>query len=479
MRHDIIGVVIDPVERRLAQHHAGHAADGEQEQEPEGPEHRRLELDRAAPHRRDPAEHLHPCGHRDHHGGQHEVALLRQAEADGVHVVRPDDEAQDPDRHHRIDHRQIAEDRLAREGGDDVADDAEARQDDDVDLGVAEEPQDVLVKDRVTAACRVEEGGAEVAVHQQHGDGAGEHRQAEQDQPGGDEDRPGEKRHLVQRHARRTHVEEGGDDVDRAEDRACPRDMDGKDRQVHRIAAFRGRQRRIEHPAHPRAGLPAAARGEERGDAERDARDIKPVAEVVQPRESHVRRADVQRHEVVAEAAEQCRDHHEEHHQHAVIGDHHVPQMAVGRAGLARIGDQPRPFLAHVLHAGVHQLEPHVDREADRDQPDEGCGDQVENPDVLVIGGHEPAREEAAAVMRTAVKGCVRHVFPPCAAAGSPLPFVPHEGSLGCNSAPGNDFERGDAKKCRSCAGAGGAHAKARADRAARAGSRDCPGLTS
>ena len=37
---------------------------------------------------------------------------------------------------------------------------------------MAEEPEEVLEQDRVAAAVRLEEGGAEVAVGQQHGDGA-------------------------------------------------------------------------------------------------------------------------------------------------------------------------------------------------------------------------------------------------------------------------------------------------------------------
>ena len=172
MRHHVVGVLVRPVDRRLGEHHAGHAADGEQEEEAQRPEHRRLELDRPAPHRRDPGEDLDARRHRDHHRRHHEVALLGQRHADRVHVVRPDHEAERRDGDHRIDHRQVAEDRLAREGRDHVADDAEARHDDDVDLGVAEEPEDVLVEHRVAAARGVEEGRPEVAVGQQHGDRA-------------------------------------------------------------------------------------------------------------------------------------------------------------------------------------------------------------------------------------------------------------------------------------------------------------------
>src|SRR3546814_7099871 len=79
-----------------------------------------------------------------------------------------------------------------------------ARQDHDVHFGVAEEPEEMLVEDGVAAAGRIIKGGAEVAVCQQHRDRRGEHRQREQQQEGGDEHRPHEQRHLVQRHARRS-----------------------------------------------------------------------------------------------------------------------------------------------------------------------------------------------------------------------------------------------------------------------------------
>jgi hypothetical protein len=59
---------------------------------------------------------------------------------------------------HGVGHAEIAEDRLCGEGRDDVADDAEGRQDHDVDFGVAEEPEQVLEQHRIAAAGRVEEG---------------------------------------------------------------------------------------------------------------------------------------------------------------------------------------------------------------------------------------------------------------------------------------------------------------------------------
>ena len=90
-----------------------------------------------------------------------------------IHVVRPHDEADHADAHHGVNHAEVAEDRLLAEGRDHVADDAEARQDHDVDFRMAEEPEQMLEQHRVAASGRVEERGAEIAVTDQHGDRAG------------------------------------------------------------------------------------------------------------------------------------------------------------------------------------------------------------------------------------------------------------------------------------------------------------------
>ncbi|MND51374.1 hypothetical protein D3C80_423610 [compost metagenome] len=177
MGHDVIGVVKRAVEAGIGQLHAGDAANGEQEDKADRPDHRCRKRDRAAPHGRDPGEDLDACRHRDHHRGENEITLRIERQANRVHVVGPDDEADSADRHHCIGHAEITEDRLFREGRDDVADDAEAGQDENVDFRVTEEPEQMLVEDRVAAAFRREECGAEVTVGQRHGDGTGQNRQ--------------------------------------------------------------------------------------------------------------------------------------------------------------------------------------------------------------------------------------------------------------------------------------------------------------
>jgi len=177
-------------------------------------------------------------------------------------VVRPDDEADDADGDHGVGHAEIAEDGFAREGRDHLADDAEARKNEDVNLRMAEEPEQVLEEHGIAAAIGLEEGRAEIAIGKQHGDRARENGQREQQQEHGDEDRPDEERHLVQRHARRAHVEDRGDEVDGAEDRGCARDMDRENGKVHRRSGLAARRQRRIDGQPPAAPLPPGARHE-------------------------------------------------------------------------------------------------------------------------------------------------------------------------------------------------------------------------
>ena len=107
--------------------------------------------------------------------------------ADREHVVRPHDERQEGDRGGRVHHRLVAEQRLARERRDDLRDDAEGRQDQDVHLGVPEEPEDVLEHHRVAAAGRGEERRAEEVIGEQHRHRAREHRHHRDQQVRGDQ----------------------------------------------------------------------------------------------------------------------------------------------------------------------------------------------------------------------------------------------------------------------------------------------------
>ena len=70
------------------------------------------------------------------------------AHAADKHVMAPDRESEESDGEHGVDHRAIAEDRLARERGEKMRGHAHAGKNGDVNLGMAEEPKEVLPKNR-------------------------------------------------------------------------------------------------------------------------------------------------------------------------------------------------------------------------------------------------------------------------------------------------------------------------------------------
>ncbi|MCY1245546.1 hypothetical protein D9M72_587060 [compost metagenome] len=100
-----------------------------------------------------------------------------------------------------------------------MADNTEARQDQNIHFRVTEEPEQMLVEDRITATVWREESRAEVAIGKQHGDATSQNRKRQQQQERRYKHSPGEERHLVQRHARSAHVEDCRDEVDCAENR--------------------------------------------------------------------------------------------------------------------------------------------------------------------------------------------------------------------------------------------------------------------
>ncbi len=271
-----------------------------------------------------------------------------------------------------------------------MRDDAESRQDHDVDFRVTEEPEQVLEHHRIATASRVEELRAKIAVGQQHGQRAGEHGQGEQQQHRGDQDRPGKERHLVQGHPRRAHVEDGHDIVDRAQDGGDAGRMQRQDEQVHRrpVMACRTRQGWIEHPTAAKAVIGAVARNEHGQHQQEEGDTGQPQRDIVHPREGHVRRADHQRHEIVAETPDQRRHDHEEDHDQAVIGDHDIVEVL-------GVLDVAADKLGQHTDARLGQFPADQARQAIADNAGNQREDQIEHADVFVVGRIEPTHEKA------------------------------------------------------------------------------------
>ncbi len=174
----------------------------------------------------------------------------------------------------------------------------------------------------------------------------------------------------------RAHAHDRRDEVDAAEDGAEAGDGEADDPEVGAVArgVERVRQRRVGEPAE--AG--GAARDEEPGHDHRAAEEEQPVGEGVEPRERHVGRPDLQRHDVVREA-EQDRRRVQQQHDRAVHGEQLV--VLLDREDL-----QARPG-----ELGAHQQ-----RHQSADQEEAERRDQVEDPEVLGVGRLQHPTDERA-----------------------------------------------------------------------------------
>ena len=152
--------------------------------------------------------------------------------------------------------------------------------------------------------------------------GGFERRKGEQQQKRRHKLRPDEERQPHPGQSLGAQLNDGGDEIDRAEQRR--RDQENEPDQPKRLTV----KNRIDTRAlvgdvrQRRVGCPAAlgrAAGNEEADQHDDAADEKrPEAGHVDLRKSHVRRADLQRHDEIAEGGEGERHDAEEDHDRAV-----------------------------------------------------------------------------------------------------------------------------------------------------------------
>ena len=156
---------------------------------------------------------------REHQGGE------RIHSAD-EHVVSPDHVAEESDSHHAIDDDLVAEQRTAHAVDQNVGHDADCRQDRDVDLGMTEEPEQMLPQKRRSAGMRLqtiaddesgrdEETGAGDAIEDEKQTCRQQDGEGQEGDAGCDEPSPGADGHARERHAPGSEVECGGDEIQR------------------------------------------------------------------------------------------------------------------------------------------------------------------------------------------------------------------------------------------------------------------------
>src|SRR6185437_11064348 len=96
--------------------------------------------------RRDPAINLDARGHGNHDARGCEKALAERRDASREHMVDPQTKREKRRRDECEHDGRIAEYRSARESGKDRRDEAERRNEDEIDLRVSEEPKQMLPK---------------------------------------------------------------------------------------------------------------------------------------------------------------------------------------------------------------------------------------------------------------------------------------------------------------------------------------------
>ena len=144
--------------------HAAQAADGEQSNEPHGKEQGCLQVDGPTPQGCYPIEYLDARWHGDEHGRDSKHRVCHRAQPYREHVVGPDAKSHEADSYAGEDHERVPKEGLARKGGQHLGHDAHGGQDQDVHLGVPEQPEQVLPEHRVASFIGVEKVGAERAV---------------------------------------------------------------------------------------------------------------------------------------------------------------------------------------------------------------------------------------------------------------------------------------------------------------------------
>ena len=151
----------------------------------------RREPNAGAPDGAQPVECLDGRGNGDQQRRDRENRSKERAHAADEHVMAPDDEAQSGDRHHRVNHHLVAENRLAAERRQDVGRDSHRGKDHDVDLRMAEEPEQVLPQQRMSTgvldqfaaqhnAAGNEETRPAGSVEDQQNRGGKQHRECQQ-----------------------------------------------------------------------------------------------------------------------------------------------------------------------------------------------------------------------------------------------------------------------------------------------------------
>src|SRR5712675_1585459 len=214
---DEIGIVEMNVQAETREEETGEAANEKKTDEAEGVQHRSVVGNGTFVERGGPVEDFDGRGNGDQIAEQREGKRSVGGLASEEHVVGPDKEADYGDGDTGAGDKRIAKDGLAREGGNDFADDAHGRQNHNVDGRMRVKPKQVLEENGVAAKLRIEEAEVKHALHAGQQQSDGNHGCAQDENDAGGVLRPDEERQAEPGHARRAHGVHGDDKVQTGE----------------------------------------------------------------------------------------------------------------------------------------------------------------------------------------------------------------------------------------------------------------------
>ena len=285
---------------------------------------------------------------------------------------------------------------------------------------MSEEPEEVLPKQRTAAAAdvqwltrddhagRQEEAGTGQVVDELHRRRRFQRREGEDQQKRGDKLRPDEERQTHPVHAFRAELDDRGHEVDRSEQRRG--DVEHHSDEPHGLAIDGVRQvvdageRGIGGPT----GFCRTRRHDEAGEHQQAAQQVALVADHVQTGEGHVRCADLQGDDIVAEGADPDGHDGQENHDGSVHRAERVVEIRKHDAGNSRrvLADPQiaqdcleQPTDDRQRFAGIGHLPAHRQHQEQTDQHEAKGRQPVLQADDLVVRREHVFSPEAQLVV--------------------------------------------------------------------------------
>ena len=285
-------------------------------------------------------------------------------------MVQPDRKRQNRYRHRGDDKRIVAVEPLGRKGRKNLGVDTVSRQNQQVDFGVSEQPEQIGIIHHVAAEVVGEKMEIQIAIsgQQQRRDAQGRHGKDDQDRTA--YDCPAIHRQPHESHSRRAHLVDRNGEIDPGERCANTRNNDRPNPVVRPNARIEGCTgiRRVGRPAtgreptHHQRNHKHHARGH-----------CQAQADLVQPRKRHVPRADHQRNYVVRDAKD--KGHRDKENHDRAMGTEQLGEVFSLQEAIAWSGGLLRAHDDALQHA----TRQHHDGE-----------DDIHDPNLLVIDTGQP-----------------------------------------------------------------------------------------